>query len=159
YSDEQGRFSFEDVPAGTHKVVVTAPDYVRYEVTEDVVPGRRTEVTYHVRKQVYGAYETVVRDQRERKEVAQITLRQEEIRLIPGTNGDAFRVVQNLPGVARTPFGLGQLVVRGGKSWDTRTYVDEINIPELFHFGGLYATYNSTLLESLSFQPGNFGAG
>src|SRR5207237_1113629 len=101
YSGEDGRFSFADVPPGSYDVVVTASDYERYAVSEEIAEGQRTEVTYHVRRKVYGAYETVVRSQRERKEVAQVTLRQEEIRLIPGTNGDAFRVVQNLPGVAR----------------------------------------------------------
>ncbi len=66
--------------------------------------------------------------------------------------------MQNLPGVARVPYGLGFLVVRGCKPWDTRTYVDDALVPLLFHFGGLYATFNSSLLENLSFQPGNFGA-
>ncbi|MBK7865421.1 MAG: TonB family protein [Archangiaceae bacterium] len=159
YSGDDGRFAFTDVPVGQWNVVVTASDYERYQVSEDIAPDQRTEVTYHVRKKVYGAYETVVRSQRERKEVAQVTLRQEEIRLIPGTNGDAFRVVQNLPGVARSPFGLGALVVRGSKAWDSRVYIDETLVPQLFHFGGLNATYNSNLLETISFQPGNFGAG
>lgn len=157
-SDEDGRFELKDVPAGTQKVRVVAADYNTYDVTEDFAAGKRTEVTYFVRKKVYGAYETVVRGQRERKEVAQITLRQEEIKLIPGTNGDAFRVVQNLPGVARAPFGLGLLVVRGGKPWDTKTFVDESPVPLLFHFGGLFSTFNANLLDSLSFQAGNFGA-
>lgn len=157
-SDEAGHFSLADVPAGEQRVVVIHPDYQRYEVTENFVAGQKTQVTYYVRRKVYGGYETVVRAQRERKEVTQIALKQEEIRLIPGTNGDAFRVVQNLPGVARSPFGLGQLVVRGGKGWDTRTYVDDIFIPQLFHFGGLYATFNSSLLQELSFSAGNFGA-
>jgi TonB family protein len=158
YSSDDGSFAFSDVPVGRWKVVVTASDYERFEATEDIAQGQRTEVTYHVRKKVYGAYETVVRDVREKREVAQVTLRQEEIRLIPGTNGDAFRVVQNLPGVARAPFGLGQLVVRGSKAWDTRVYVDETLVPQLFHFGGLNSTFNSNLLETISFQPGNFGA-
>lgn len=158
YSSDDGRFSFDDVAPGPHRVVVTASDYEKFEASEEVSAGTRTEVTYHVRKKVYGSYETVVRGLKERKEVAQVTLRQEEIRLIPGTNGDAFRVVQNLPGVARAPFGIGNLVVRGSKAWDTRTSVDEALIPQLFHFGGLYATYNSNLLETISFQPGNFGA-
>jgi TonB family protein len=156
-SDERGHFELPDIPIGTHKVVVIASDYERYEVSEDFAQGARTEVTYFVRRKIYGGYETVVRGLRERKEVAQVTIKQEEIRLIPGTNGDAFRVVQNLPGVARAPFGIGNLVVRGGKAWDTRTYVDEMLIPQLFHFGGLYATFNSALLESISFQPGNYG--
>ncbi len=155
---EGGRFEFTDVPEGTFKVLVLSPEYQRYEVDETFTADKRTEVKYFVRKKLYGAYETVVRAPKERREVAQITLSQEEIKLIPGTNGDAFRVVQNLPGVARAPFGIGLLIVRGGKAWDTRTYVDEAPVPQLFHFGGLFSTYNAGLLEDISFQAGNFNA-
>jgi TonB family protein len=157
-SGDDGRFEVKGVPAGPQRVVALLAGYAKFETTETFTPGQRTDVTYYVRKQVYGGYETVVRAPRERKEVAQVTLKQEEIRLIPGTNGDAFRVVQNLPGVARSPFGLGFLVVRGSKPWDTRTFVDEAPVPLLFHFGGLFSTYNANLLENLSFQQGNYGA-
>lgn len=158
HSRDDGTFELAGVPLGTHPVTVVAGGYEKYQVQEDFVEGRRTEVTYFVRRKVYGAYETVVRTKKERKEVAQVTIKLEEIRLIPGTAGDAFRVVQNLPGVARAPFGLGLLVVRGGKPWDTKTYVDEANVPQLFHFGGLFSTYNANLLDHLDFQAGNFGA-
>ena len=153
-----GEFEFTDIPEGTFPVVVVNSEYQKYEVTETFTAGKRTEVKYFIRKKLYGAYETVVRAPKERKEVAQVTLSQEEIKLIPGTNGDAFRVVQNLPGVARAPFGIGLLIVRGGKAWDTRTYVDEAPVPQLFHFGGLFSTYNAGLLENISFQAGNFNA-
>ncbi|MFL5357657.1 TonB-dependent receptor domain-containing protein [Archangium sp.] len=157
-SGADGRFELKGVPPGSWPVVVTGQDYNRYEVTETFTEGQRTEVTYHVRRKQYGGMETVVRGKAERKEVAQVSLRQEEVKLIPGTQGDALKVVQNLPGVARSPFGIGLLVVRGGKPWDTRVYVDEELVPLLFHFGGLYATFNSNLLEDIAFQPGNFGA-
>ena len=157
-SDDDGRFSLAGVPLGTQTVVVVAPDYARYEVTEEIKGGEKTVAKYYVRRKVYGAFETVVRAQRERKEVGQITLKQEELRLIPGTQGDALKVVQNLPGVARSPFGIGLLVVRGSKPYDTRVYVDGAHIPLLFHFAGLYATFNSNLLQDISFQAGNFGA-
>ena len=156
-SDDLGRFSFTSVPPGPQRVVVIAPDYARYEVTEQIKPGEKTVATYFVRRKLYGAFETVVRAPRERKEIAQITLKQEEMRLIPGTNGDAFKVVQNLPGVARSPFGIGLVIIRGSKPYDTRTYVDEAHVPLLFHFGGLFSTFNSNLLQDISFQPGNFG--
>ncbi len=156
-SDDQGRFSFVAVPLGAQKVVVVAPDYARYEGVEQIKPGEKTVATYFVRRKVYGAFETVVRAPRERKEIAQITLKQEEMRLIPGTNGDAFKVVQNLPGVARSPFGIGLVIVRGSNPYDTRTYVDDAQVPLLFHFGGLFSTFNSNLLQDISFQPGNFG--
>jgi TonB family protein len=159
-SDEAGRFEMRGVPAGTWPVVVlSGPEHQRYQVTESFTEGQRTEATYYVRRKQYGALETVVRGKAERKEVAQVSLRQEEVRLIPGTQGDALKVVQNLPGVARSPFGAGLLVVRGGKPYDTRVYVDDELVPQLFHFGGLFATFNSNLLEDISFQPGNFGVG
>lgn len=157
-SGDDGRFELANVPLGETRVVVLSPGHAKFETQETFVAGKRTEVTYYIRKEVYGGFETVVRAPKERKEVAQVTLKQEEIRLIPGTNGDAFRVVQNLPGVARSAFGLGFLVVRGSKPWDTRVFVDEAPVPLLFHFGGLFSTYNSNLLESLSFQQGNYGA-
>ena len=157
-SDSLGRFSMTNVPWGTHAVVVMATEFSRYEVQEDFRKGSLTRATYFVRREVYSPFETVVREKKEKKEVAQVTLKQEEVRLIPGTQGDAFKVVQNLPGVARTPFSLGALVVRGSKPWDSRTYVDNTHVPQLFHFGGLYATFNANLLEDISFQPGNFPA-
>ncbi len=157
-SDPQGHFELEGVPPGKVTVVVTSPEHARYEVSEEVHEGQRTEVVYYVRRAQYSPYETVVRAQRERKEVAQVSLKQEEIRLIPGTQGDALKVVQNLPGVARAPFGLGLLIVRGGKPWDTRVYVDDAYVPLLFHFGGLNATFNSNLLDEIAFLPGNFSA-
>ena len=54
-SDDLGRFSFTGVPSGTQKVVVVAPDYARYEVTELIKPGEKTVATYFVRRKVYGA--------------------------------------------------------------------------------------------------------
>ena len=157
-TDAEGHFQFRGVPDGTWQIAVSAQDHDRFQVEETIAPGRRTEATYYVRRVQYGAYETVVRAERERKEVSIVSLRQEEIRLMPGTQGDALRVVQNLPGVARAPFSAGLLIVRGGKPWDTRVYVDDAPVPQLFHFGGLYATFNSNLLETIDFQPGNFSA-
>lgn len=157
-SGEDGTFRIHNVPAGLWPVVVTAEGYTRYEVQEEIREKEATVVTYFVRRAADSPYETVVVGQRERKEVARVSLRQEEIRLVPGTQGDALKVVQNLPGVARAPFSMGLLIVRGGKPWDTRVYVDETPIPLLFHFGGLYATFNSNLLEEINFEPGNFDA-
>jgi hypothetical protein len=112
--------------------------------------------TYYVRKAVYSAYETVVTGERDKKEVARTTLKQEEIRLIPGTNGDALKVVLNLPGVARAPYGLGLLIVRGSKPYDTRVYLGETLVPQLFHFGGLVSLFNADLLQDITFRPGSF---
>ena len=74
-SDDTGHFALANVPLGPLKVVVSAPDYARYEVTEEIKEGEKTVVTYYVRRKVYGAFETVVRTKRERKEVGQISIK------------------------------------------------------------------------------------
>ncbi len=155
FTDDQGRFEVMDVPSGPVRVSITAAGFETFTETEDVKPGERTEVTYVLRKS--GANETVVRGVKDRREVTQVRLTQSEFRMVAGTNNDAFKVVQNLPGVARSPFGGGLLVVRGSKAWDSRIYVDEIQIPQLFHFAGVVATFNSANIETIAFQPGNFG--
>ena len=66
--------------------------------------------------------------------------------------------MQNLPGVARSPFGIGLLSVWGSSPQDTRVYVDGVNIPTLYHFGGLRSTVNSEMVESLTFVPGGYQA-
>ena len=155
-TDERGHFAIDGLPLGETQVLVVSPGYQRFTVTEDIKPGERTEVTYYVARDD-GAQTTVVHGERERREVAQVKLSQSEVKYIAGTRGDAFKVVQSLPGVARSPFGGGVLVIRGSKSWDSRVYIDEIQIPQLFHFAGLTSTFNSALLDDISFQPGNFG--
>lgn len=156
FSGDDGRFEVSGVPVGPVKVSVNAAGYERVEETEEVKPNERTEVTYVMTKT--GALETVVKGVRNRREVSQVRLTQSEFKMVAGTNNDAFKVVQNLPGVARSPFGGGLLVVRGSKAWDSRVYVDEIQIPQLFHFAGVNATFNSANIESIAFAPGNFAA-
>jgi TonB family protein len=103
-------------------------------------------------------YEAVVRGERERRSPTVHQITTEEIRTLPGTQGDTLKVLQNFPGVARAPFGLGFLIVRGSAPQDTRVYVDGIEIPLLFHFGGVTSTVASETISGLEFLPGNFGA-
>ncbi len=156
-SDATGAFQFVDVPEGDVHVIIVAQGFEKFEETETIKAGERTDVKYVLRSN-NDPNLTVVRGSREKKEVSTIKLTSQEFKMVAGTRNDAFKVVQNLPGVARSPFGGSALIVRGSKAWDTRAYVDEIQIPQLFHFAGLNATFNTQSVESISFQPGNFGA-
>jgi hypothetical protein len=63
-----------------------------------------------------------------------------------------------LPGVARSSFGSGQLIVWGSAPNETRVFVDGVEIPALYHGGGLRSTINSDLIKSIDLLPGAFGA-
>src|SRR5262249_53244261 len=102
--------------------------------------------------------EVVVRASRIKKETVETTIRTEEARRVPGTQGDTLKVVQNLPGVGRSAFGSGQLIVWGASPRDTRVVVDGVDIPALYHVGGLRSTVNSDLVQSIDLSPGSYSA-
>jgi hypothetical protein len=77
----------------------------------------------------------------------------DQVRALPAAGNDLLRAVQSLPGVSRLSYGLGGLVLRGADAADTRTYLDGIEVPLAFHFGGLTSFYPSTLLDSLTVTP------
>src|SRR5262249_18520926 len=136
---------------------VRAYGYVPFEAEEELNPWERLTVRYFLAKRP-GRFETVVTGKRDRTEVARQSLDVEEIQRVPGTFGDALKVIQNLPGVARAPFGAGALIVRGQSPRDSKTFLDGIEIPFLFHFGGLISVYPSDMLKRIDFYPGGFSA-
>lgn len=156
-TDSSGNFSFYSLPACSIEVRVIAPGYEQYNSNEKVHTGELIEGIYYVQRLSYGEYEITVYGKTEEKEVSRHQISAQEIRKIPGLGGDAVKVVQALPGVARPSFGSGEVIVRGSPSWDSRYFLDGVSIPKLYHFGGLKSVYNSEALQSIDFYPGGFG--
>src|SRR3954453_3897658 len=100
----------------------------------------------------------VERAPRIKKEAVETRIRTEEARRVPGTQGDTLKVIQNLPGVGRSAFGSGALIVWGSSPKDTRVNVDGVEIPALYHVGGFRSTVNSDLVKSIDLLPGGYGA-
>lgn len=85
-------------------------------------------------------------------------LRGEEVRTLPGSGNDALKALQSLPGTSRVPFGLGGLALRGSAPRDSAVYLDGIEVPILYHFGGLASFYPSSLLGSMELSPSGFSS-
>jgi len=156
-TDPSGRFEFRGLPVGLHRALVVAPGFHRFETEEEIRPGESTDVVYFLRERAIGIPETIVRVRKEKKEVTRRSIAIETIEHIPGTFGDPVRVIQNLPGVARSPFDFGLLIVRGSGPEDSGPHIDGIRVPQLFHFGGLRSIMTPVMLESVDFYPGGFG--
>jgi TonB family protein len=151
-----GRFALRGVPPGQAEIRVASTEHAPLTVKETIEPGKVRVVEYRLSRQHYDPYEAVVRGERSRSEVTVRTLSTEEVRTIPGTQGDTLKVIQTLPGVARSPFGIGLLVVRGSEPAETIVYVDGVPIPQLFHFGGITSVVNADVVDTVDFFPGNF---
>jgi len=156
-TDSAGRFRFNSLPACSVNVDIIVPGYEALRTKEFVSRKEVTNAKYFIQRYSYSEYEIVVYGKAEEKEVSKHQLTIQEIKLIPGLGGDAVKVVQAMPGVARPSFGSGEVVVRGAPTWDSKFYLDGIEIPVLYHFGGLKSTYNSDALKSVDFMPGGWG--
>ena len=153
-TDDQGRFALPAVSVGEHAVQLRGGGILPLDTKLVANAGKRLSLTYYA--QIKNLYASTVRGKRAVVETVEQTLQADEIKRIPGTQGDVLKAVQNLPGVARAPFGIGLLVVWGSAPQDTRTYVDGVYIPTLYHFGGLRSTVNSEMVQSLTFTPGAY---
>lgn len=85
-----------------------------------------------------------------------MSFRAEELLTVPGTFGEPTRVVATLPGVARTPFGLGFFVVRGASFENTGFFVDGYPVLLLYHLGAGPAILSSRLVGQMDFYPGGY---
>ena len=157
-TDSLGRFLFKSLPAGACRISIPAVGYEPFTSQENIQTGEALEVTYRLQRVNYSEYEIVVYGKEETREVARRTLSVGEIRKLPGFGGDAVKVVQALPGVARPSFGGGAIIVRGTPTWDSKFILDGIPLPQLYHFGGVKSTYNSEALSSIDFYPGGFSS-
>jgi len=159
-TDEDGRFAFVEVPPGAHKVELSHPRFVTVVTDETIAVGKRRTVKYLVeeRDDEEGGTSIIVRAPRIKKEAVETRIRTEEARRVPGTQGDTLKVVQNLPGVGRAAFGSGQLIVWGSSPKETVVNVDGVEIPALYHVGGLRSTINADLVRSIDLSPGSYGA-
>src|SRR5262245_59114530 len=155
-TDAKGHFELDAVAIGDHTVHLRGAGIAPSDGTVKLSAGKRLEVTYYVAARE--RYASTVRAQRVVQETVEQTLQADEVKRIPGTQGDPLKAVQNLPGVARSAFGGGLLSVWGSSPQDTRAFVDGVPIPTLYHFGGLRSTFNGEMVQSLSFSPGGYGA-
>ena len=152
---EDGAFHVPDLPGCMYELTIQAPGYQIYYGGEQLLPGELKEVTYRLVKETT-EYEVVVRARKAPRSVTRREITAQEITRIPGTDGDALRAIQNMPGAARAPMGGGEIIIRGSNHADSGFYYDNLEAPWLYHFGGLTSIINSDLLESIDFYPGNF---
>ncbi len=169
YTSEDGKFRIEKVPAGVYSVqfsgigyksyvqtdvVVTAgiPFTIEAELVEQAVEikGAEVKAKYFLKKS-----ETVTSTQ---------ILNSETIRRAPGVQEDVIRAAALLPGVAGTQGGRNDMLVRGGAPFENLFIVDNIEVPNINHFGsqgssgGPLSIVNIDFVRSVSFSAGGFGS-
>jgi TonB family protein len=160
-TDDDGHFQVTGAaPAGVRlRLVLSSGEHeacVR-EVRAPEVGAAVPEINCLVQPHQVGQYETVVINPGEGENATKHTISQAEMTTVPGTFGDPLRVIQNLPGVARSPYGLGLLIIRGSSPQDSGVFVDGHKVPILYHFLGGPSVLTPDLIDKIDFYPGGFG--
>lgn len=165
----EGNFVIENVPVGPHSLRASIIGYLPMVKTDIVVSTvRPVEVLFALSETILEVGEVQVTAEYFLKlpETPLSTQIQtnEEIRRLPGGFEDVVRAISILPGVAQVQPGRNDLIVRGGAPSENLYVVDNIEVPNINHFGtqgssgGPLSFINLDFVESTSFSTGGFGA-
>lgn len=160
-TEEDGAFQFVGLENGDWAIEASKSGLISKTQLISVSEGKLSELTFSlVRDQVETALAAddtiIVEAERETSEVTVKTLSSEQIEVLPGSNGDVVKAIQNLPGIARAPSGIGQLIIRGTAPEDSSFFIDGSPIPDVFHFAGLTTVVSPSNIEAVQYLSGNY---
>ncbi|MBX3273416.1 MAG: TonB-dependent receptor [Sandaracinaceae bacterium] len=153
------RFRYAIAPAPGASEAPEAPEAPEAVEAAEPAPAEPDAPAPSLEVRAPDAPELGVTAQVERRETGaaeRITLRGAELTTVPGTFGDPVRVVAALPGVARSPFGVGYFLVRGANFQNTGYFIDGFPVPILYHLVAGPAVLHGSLVEEMHFYPGGY---
>lgn len=167
-TDLEGMFRIPGLAPGTYILRVSSVGHEAKVRTDVVVNATRpTEVLVELMDmelQVEGVEVTANYFQKlPDKPVSTLTQSNEEIRRLPGGLEDVVRAISILPGVAQVQNGRNDLIVRGGSPSENLYVIDNIEVPNINHFGtqgasgGPLSYVNLDFVRETSFSTGGFG--
>jgi hypothetical protein len=171
-TDINGVFRFENIPIGRIKLQLSYMGYEPKTISDIVVnSGKEVVLDFTMQESVTKMDEVVVKAYKKKGEainemsqlsVQSITL--EETKRFTGGMDDPARVVSSFAGVASTPDGSSDIIVRGNSPKYMQWRLDGAEIPSPYHmddqnssFGALTAL-NNNLLATSDFYTGAFSS-
>jgi hypothetical protein len=170
-SDEAGRFVVRGVPTGIVTLEVRRLGYAPVTRGDIAVsPAKPAEVVITLRPVDVQLQTVTVRPEAfpviaaPATPVSTQSYTAEEVRRQPGAQEDVLRAVSVAPGVGVTNAARNDLVVRGGAPFENLFVVDNVEVPNINHFGsqgstgGPLSLINIRFVEQASLSAGGFGA-
>lgn len=155
--DGKGRFTLK-LPPGLHTLTTAGAGYFNGQEELEVPAGaREVQVALYLRRKDVSGLSAQVTGEKTLRAPSREVLVREELRNVPGTQGDPVRVLESLPGLSRVAFNGGQLLVRGGDAHDTGAYVDGQRIPRLYHLLQGPSVLGEEMVDRIDFFPGGAG--
>ena len=168
-TDENGMFLIDNVPIGSYVIQFNYIGYLDYMKTDVIVRSKRiTYCNVELSPSVMETDAIVVSSgffsKTEDSPTSTVNFSAEEIRRAPGSAGDVSRIIFGLPSVAKVSDAQNALIVRGGSSFETGFYIDNIEVPNINHYpeygssGGPIGMLNVDLIKDVNFYSGGFSS-
>lgn len=157
-TDSAGRYAIADVPPGTYEVSVRDGSWrtLRTGTAELATDADVATLDLYVAPE--GSNELVARYRARPEPGIRRVIEIDDATALPGTFGDPLRVLAAQPGLSRTPYDAGWLLIRGGDYDDPGLYLDGVRIPQIQHLGGFTSVLHPEMVQSFEFWPGVFPA-
>lgn len=168
-TDTEGNFTIKNIPVATYRISVSAVGYESATKTDITLnPARPVTLKIELAESSVDSKDEVVvtADYFQKSGDAVVSEQKfsyEEIRRLPGGFEDVVRTISTLPGVAQAQNGRNDLLVRGGAPSENLFLIDNIESPNINHFGtqgaggGPLSFVNLDFVEGTTFSTGGFG--
>ena len=141
------------IPCGPSALTVRAPGFDPLVLEHDACATSAPLVLRLVPRPNLPVYETVVVAARDEPSVA---LRGPELVTTPGSLGDPFRTIESLPGVATVAWPAPIYAIRGSNPGNTGYFLDDVQVPLLFHLALGPSVIHPAFFDSMAFYPGGY---
>ncbi len=166
-TNDAGYFAIQRIPAGTYELQASAVGYAPMIQREVVVrSSEETSVSFSLAEQSVQVGEVLITGEQimiPDLPVSTEYLSYKEIHNSAGAFDDVVRNVTTLPGVSQPRSDRNDLIVRGGAASENLFLVDNIEMPNIDHFGtegstaGSVSFINLEFVENTAFSAGGFG--
>jgi hypothetical protein len=168
-SDLDGNFTFTGVNPGFVQLIATYVGYKQTITPEIMITNAKTasvDIAMEIAEtELEEIYVTTLPFQKTRESPVSLNkIYTSEIETNPGSNRDISKVIQSFPGVGSTVSFRNDIIIRGGGPSESKYYLDDIEIPNINHFGtqgasgGPVGILNADLISSVDYYSGAFPA-
>ena len=158
-ADQEGRFVFRNLPAGTYQIEVSLIGYLQTKRTEvEITPGQTTSIRIRLRSTpIILDREVRVVGERPMLDIKLPATRREltpkELELVPAA--DLKEIVSQQVGVIQDQ---NELHIRGGRSYENLFLIDDLLINDPFTRSGYGVAISPSAIEKLNLVSGGLSA-
>ncbi len=153
-SDDDGQFEMT-LPCGAHALDVRAPGFEPLSLNRDACSNAAPLLIRLRARPNMPVYETIVVAP---SDEPNLVLQRQELTTTPGSLGDPLRTIESLPGVATVAWPAPVYAIRGSNPGNTGYFLDDVQVPMLFHLALGPSVIHPYFFDSMAFYPGGYPA-